>query len=179
MSNPYLGEIRCFGFNFAPVGWAFCNGALLSIAQNPSLFALIGTTYGGDGQSTFALPNLQSRAPEHWGNSPQQNTVIGQILGAEAHALNASETPSHSHTLVSAIIAPGGVNEHAATPTTSAFISTSSLDQVYCAPSPGNNTAFAPAAITATGGSQPHENRQPFLAFNFCICLSGAIPSQT
>jgi|SRR6185437_418213 len=178
MSNPFVGEIRCFGFNFAPTGWAICNGALMSIAENDTLFNLIGTTYGGDGQTTFGLPDLRGRVPMHQGNSFQGNTVIGQIQGQETHALTGNENPSHTHSLVSAIVAPGGVNEHVATPTTSAFIATSSPDQVYNT-SPAFNAVFASSAITASGGSQPHENRQPLLVLNFCISLFGIFPSQT
>jgi microcystin-dependent protein len=178
MSSPYVGEIRCFGFNFAPTNWAFCNGALLSIAQYETLFNLIGTTYGGDGQNTFALPDLRSRVPMHAGNSGQLNSVLGQVFGVESHTLIANETPAHNHAMASVLIAPGGVNEHAATPTTSAFIATSSLDLLYLAPSPGTDATFASSAVTAAGGSQPHENRQPFLALNFCISLFGIYPTQ-
>ncbi len=179
MGSPYVGEIRCFGFNFAPTNWAFCNGAILSIAQFETLFTLIGTTYGGDGQNTFALPDLRGRVPMHAGNSSQLNTILGQVYGEESHALTANETPAHNHAMVSALIAPGGVNEHAATPTTSAFISTSSLDPLYWVPPAGFDATFASSAVTAAGGSQPHENRQPFLAVNFCISLFGVFPSQT
>ena len=178
MGTPFVGEIRCFGFNFAPVGWAFCDGQLMAISENEVLFQLIGTTYGGDGQSTFQLPNLQGRIPMHSGTGPGGfNTIIGQINGTPTVTLNSTQMPSHAHTVVSELIAPGGVNEHVATPTTSAFIGQSAPDQVYNT-SPTINAPFSPLTIGSSGGSQPHENTQPFLALNFCISLFGIFPSQ-
>jgi microcystin-dependent protein len=178
MAQPFIGEIRCFGFNFAPAGWAFCDGQLMSIAQNDALFNLIGTTYGGDGQNTFGIPNLQGKIPMHWGNGPGGfNTVIGQFQGTPTLTLLATQMPAHAHTIVSELIAPGGVNEHVATPTSSAFIGPSSPDQVYNT-SPTINAPFSPLSISSSGGSQPHENLQPFLVLNFCISLFGIFPSQ-
>jgi microcystin-dependent protein len=178
MGTPFVGEIRCFGFNFAPVGWAFCDGQLMAIADNEVLFQLIGTTYGGDGQSTFQLPNLQGRIPMHSGTGPGGfNTIIGQINGTPTVTLNSTQMPIHAHTVVSELIAPGGVNEHVATPTTSAFIGQSAPDQVYNT-SPAINAPFSPLTIGSSGGSQPHDNMQPYLALNFCISLFGVFPSQ-
>src|SRR4051812_902324 len=112
MSEPYLGEIRCFGFNFAPRGWAQCNGQLLSIQQNTALFSLLGTSYGGNGQTTFGLPNLQGRIPMHWGSGPGLSpTVIGETLGQTSATLTTSQIPAHAHNIKSAIVAPGGFLE--------------------------------------------------------------------
>jgi microcystin-dependent protein len=179
MSQPFVGEIRCFGFNFAPTGWAFCNGQLLSIQQNTALFTLLGTTYGGDGQQTFALPDLRGRVPIHWGTSPAGfSTTIGQTLGTETVALAGNQVAAHNHAVVGEIVAPGGANEHIATPATGAFIGPSSPDQVYNSSPIDLNVAFAASAVGFNGGSQPHENRQPLLVFNFCISLVGIFPSQ-
>src|SRR5205807_5707661 len=115
MAEPYYGEIRCFGFQFAPVGWAFCNGQQMAISQNDALFAVIGTTYGGDGIVTFGLPNLQGRIPMHWGNGPGGfNTAIGESQGATTHTLIASEIPVHTHTITAASVPSGGIVERTA-----------------------------------------------------------------
>lgn len=181
MSQPYVGEIRCFGFNFAPAGWQLCNGALLAISENETLFQLIGTTYGGDGQSTFAVPDLRGRAPMHWGNGPGGfNTSIAEILGTETVLLVPNQIPIHNHAIVAAIVAPGGATEHLANPTlatVNAYLATSAPDQVYNTASPTINTAFAGSAIGSNGGPQPHENRQPYLALNFSISLFGVFPT--
>src|SRR5690349_10755798 len=132
MGSPYIGEIRCFGFNFAPVGWAFCNGQLLSIAQNNALFAIIGTIYGGDGQTTFALPNLQGQSPMHWGNGPSGfNTVIGQVQGQADVTLTTAQMPAHSHTVTTETVASGGVVERTATPGPTNFFANSDPDGLY------------------------------------------------
>jgi len=177
MSQPFVGEIRCFGFNFAPQGWAQCNGQLMSIADNTPLYSLLGTTYGGDGVNTFALPNLQGRTPMHWGNGPGLTTVIGQVEGAETVTLTINQLPAHAHSIVSELIAPGGVNEHAATATSTAYMGPSAPDQAYNT-SPTINAPFSSLAIGSTGGSQPHDNMQPYLVNNFCISLFGVFPSQ-
>jgi microcystin-dependent protein len=178
MSSPFVGEIRCFGFNFAPANWAFCNGALISIAQNATLFNLIGTTYGGDGVNTFGLPDLRGRVPMHQGNALGINSVMGTLQGTETVTLLTGQIPAHTHLITSTIVAPGGINEHVATPTTSTFIGPSAPDQVYNG-SPTINAQFASSAIGSTGASQPHENRQPLLVLNFCISLFGIYPSQS
>lgn len=178
MANPYVGEIRCFGFNFAPQDWAQCNGQLLAIADNTTLFALIGTTYGGDGVNTFGLPNLQGRIPMHWGSPPGlSSTVLGQAQGTSTVTPTINQIPQHRHTILSEMMAPGGVLEHAASPTSSAFIGPSAPEMAYKL-TPTIDSTFSPKTIGSTGGGQPHENEQPFLVLNFCIALFGIFPSQ-
>jgi len=171
MSSPFIGEIRMFGGNFAPVGWAFCNGALIPISQNDALFNLIGTTYGGDGQSTFALPNLQSRVPVHVG----PGFALGQTGGVEAVTLSSSQIPSHSHvpefTTSGQQQGPTGAASLASATSTQAHL------QIYSTAAP--DTQFSPSAVGSTGGSQPHDNMIPFLCVNFIISLFGIFPSQT
>jgi len=166
MSSPFIGEIRMFAGNFAPVGWAFCNGAVIPISQNDALFNLIGTTYGGDGQSTFALPNLQSSVPVHVG----PGFALGQTGGAETVTLTTSQIPSHSH-VPQANSAPGTQ----AGPSGGAWAE-STLDQ-FSSSSPSVN--MSPAALGSSGGSQPHDNMVPFLVINFILSLFGIFPSQT
>ncbi|BDI33581.1 tail Collar domain-containing protein [Capsulimonas corticalis] len=164
MSEPYIGEIRLVGFSFAPVGWAFCDGSLQSIAENTTLFQIIGTTYGGDGQNTFALPNLQGRVPIHQGNG----FVIGQIAGSETVTLTSQQLPSHKHALAA--------STGAATSTSpaNANLAASGID-VYISPtSPVSTTTSS----TAAGGGQPHENMMPFTCINYIIALFGVFPSQ-
>lgn len=167
MSDPFIGEIRIFGGNFAPVGWALCQGQLLPISQNDALFALIGTTYGGDGQQTFALPDLRSRVPLHQG----AGYVLGQMAGEESVTLTTNQIPSHSHapqasSATGSSTSPGG-NVYAAAPAGVNWYSSA-------APS----AAMAPNMVGPSGGSQPHDNMIPFLAMNFIIALQGIFPSQ-
>jgi microcystin-dependent protein len=171
MSQPYVGEIRLVGFTFAPVGWALCNGQSLPISQNEVLFNLIGTTYGGDGQTTFNLPNLQSRIPFHMGaNGMGDNFIIGQSGGTESVTLTTSQIPPHSHTLAANT---GNGNQ----PSPSAGVwAGSSLDQ-YSDGSPVD--AMSPNATTNTGGNLPHDNVSPILVINFVISLFGIYPSQS
>ncbi len=167
MSNPYVGEIRIFAGTFAPQGWAFCDGSLIPISENDTLFTLIGTTYGGDGQETFALPNLSSRVPVHRSNQLPQ----GQQGGVEEVTLSIPQMPTHNH----------------------AFMATTGLANQ---PTPGNNTVaqsgtmqwytednatvpFAPQALGPDGGSQPHDNMHPYLAMNYIISLYGIFPPQS
>ena len=166
MSSPFIGEIRMFAGNFAPVGWAFCNGAVIPISQNDALFNLIGTTYGGDGQSTFALPNLQSSVPVHVG----PGFALGQTGGAETVTLTTSQIPAHSH-VPQANSAPGTQ----AGPSGGAWAE-STLDQ-FSSSSPSVN--MSPTALGSSGGSQPHDNMVPFLVINFILSLFGIFPSQT
>ncbi len=165
MSSPFIGEIRMFGGNFAPVGWAFCNGALIPISENDALFNLIGTTYGGDGQNTFALPNLQSRVPVHVG----PGFALGQAAGAETVTLTTSQIPAHSH------VPQGNTAGTQASPANNVWAN-SSLGQ-FDNTNPPDST-MAPQAIGSTGGSQPHDNMIPFLVVNFILSLFGIFPSQ-
>ena len=165
MSEPFLGEIKIISWNFPPKGWTFCNGQLLPINQNQALFSILGTTYGGDGRTTFGLPNLQGRMPVHVGNG----IVLGELGGETAHTLNISELPAHNHTPVgnsSAPTAPGpGGNVWAGNP-----------NNLYSNAQP--NASMNPACILPTGGNQPHENMSPYLVLNFIIALQGIFPSQ-
>jgi microcystin-dependent protein len=165
MSEPFLGEIKIMSFNFPPKGWALCNGQVLPINQNQALFALLGTTYGGDGRVNFALPNLQGRAPMHMGNGH----TLGERGGETAHTLNISEVPAHTHTAMAS-------SSTGNTPTAANDVLASPLNQTY-APLAAS-VAMDPATIGATGGSQAHQNMQPFLTLNFCIALQGIFPSQ-
>jgi microcystin-dependent protein len=168
MSEPFLGQIQSFGFNFAPRGWAMCNGQLLSIAQNTALFSLLGTTYGGNGQTTFALPNLQSRIPLHFGQGPGLSQYdLGQQAGEETVTLISTQMPQHNHLLnassaVKLNTTPAGSGLGAAQ-----IYTTAALDSV-----------LNPQEIGFTGGSQPHDNLQPYLAINWCIALEGIFPSR-
>ena len=168
MSSPFIGEIRMFAGNFAPVGWAFCNGALMDISQNNALFNLIGTTYGGDGQTTFALPNLQSRIPVHVG----PGFALGQSGGAETVTLTLSQIPAHSH-VPQANNAPGTQ----VGPDNGVWASTSPSLNNYSNVAPSVN--MDPAACGSSGGNQPHDNMVPFLVVNFILSLFGVFPSQT
>ena len=173
MSEPYLGQVIAVGFNFAPVGWALCDGSLLSIAQNSALFQLIGTTYGGDGQSTFGLPDLRGRAALGVGQGPGlQPYNPGQSGGVESVTLNAGQFAGHTHALQAAASAttatPGSGVVLAATATTT---------PLYAAA--GTATTLASSAVSpAAGSNQPHENRQPSTAINYIIALEGIFPSQ-
>jgi microcystin-dependent protein len=164
MSEPFLGEIKIISWNFAPKGWAFCNGTLLPINQNQALFSVLGTTYGGDGMRTFGLPNLQGRTPFHVGNG----IVLGEMGGETTHTLNISEIPAHTHV-------PVGSSDNPSLP--------SATGNSWCVnPNLYNssaNNAMSPTCITATGGNQPHENMSPYLVLNFVIALQGIFPSQT
>lgn len=173
MSDPYVGEIRMFGGNFAPVGWAFCNGALMPISENDVLFNLIGTTYGGDGQQTFALPNLCGRVPMHAGQGPgiSQSYVIGQSGGVESVTLTSQQIPSHTHPVIASQDTAdtiAGTNAVLAAPVSLA---------AYFSAAPDSN--LNAASVGNTGGNQPHENMQQYLAVSFIISLFGIYPTQT
>ena len=172
MAQPYVGEIKMFGGSFAPAGWAFCNGAILPISQYDNLFNLIGTTYGGDGQSTFALPNLSSRVPIHSGQGPgQPSRQLGETLGTETVVVITQQLPVHSHSALA-----NNSSAINASPTNSYLAKSSTVDMFINA-NPGDT--MSPNAISTTGGNQPHENMQPFLCVSFIISLFGAFPSQS
>lgn len=164
MAEPFLSEIRLFSFNFPPKGWAFCNGQLLPINQNQALFALLGTTYGGNGQTNFALPNLQGRCATHEG----AGFSLGQAAGEAAHTLTINEMPQHLH-----FVQASGDNGD--TPVGSGNM-LGAFNNAYRAPG-GTQIAIDPSTISAVGGSQAHQNMCPYLVLNFCIALQGIFPS--
>lgn len=166
MSSPFVGEIRMFAGNFAPAGWMLCQGQILAISENETLFNLIGTTYGGDGQTTFALPNLQSRVPMHVG----PGFALGQAAGAETVTLTTSQIPAHGH--VPQAFSTNG-NQNGPQNNVWAF---SGSESIYSNVAPSE--AMAPVAVGSAGGSQPHDNMVPFLVVNFIISLFGIFPSQ-
>ena len=171
MAQPYIGEIRMFGGNFAPAGWAFCNGQTLAISENDTLFTLIGTTYGGDGQSTFNLPDLQGRLPVHQGTNAGTTFTLGEAGGVESVTLTVQQLPTHTHAFIGTTNQAGTTNPP-----------TNIVGQ-----NPGNNiyiedqafVALAPQSLLPDGGSQPHDNFQPYLCISFIISLFGIFPSQT
>ena len=167
MAEPFLSEIRIMSFDFPPKGWAFCDGALLPINQNQALFSLLGPNYGGNGQTNFALPDLRSRVPIHMG----PGHTLGERAGQAAHTLTQSEMPQHIHFLQASSNATNG----SATPSNN-FLGGG--NNVYHAPNVGGLTTFSPEVILPVGGSQPHENRQPYTTLNFCIATQGIFPSQ-
>ncbi len=174
MSQGFVGEIRMFAGNFAPAGWAFCDGQLIPIAENETLFNLIGTTYGGDGQTTFALPDLRGRVPVHQGTSSTGTSYpIAEMAGAETVTLTLQQIPSHNH-LVNATNATPSVTPSNAIPATA----TSTQQGVWAyGPLTGTLVPFVAATIQPAGGSQPHENIQPILAINFILSLFGIFPT--
>jgi microcystin-dependent protein len=164
MSTPFLSEIKIVSFNFAPKGWALCNGQLVPINQNQALFSLLGTTYGGNGQTTFALPNLQGRIPTHMGNG----FTLGQAGGETAHTLNISEMAPHNH------IPTGSSTNPAGSPGAAGNLWGVDPGQYNA----NSDSAMNPACISNTGGNQPHDNMSPYLVLNFIIALQGMFPSQ-
>ncbi|MFL6161775.1 MAG: phage tail protein [Jatrophihabitantaceae bacterium] len=162
MSDPYIGEIRMFGGNFAPVGWLFCQGQLLPISQYDALFNLIGTTYGGDGQSTFALPDLQGRIPVHQGSG----FVLGQVGGVESVTLNGNQNPVHTHQPVAAAVATSQ------SPNANFWATYANNWYSSAAPS----AQMAPNALNLAGGNQPHENMPPYQVINFILATEGIYP---
>ena len=172
MSEPFLAEIMIVGFNFAPRGWAFCDGQILPINQNQSLFSLLGTTYGGDGRTSFGLPDLRSRTPIHKGNANGGIThQLGQRAGAETVALSEAEIASHDHTARASsasgdVIIPAGQ------------VLAETVNQIYRPPTPRHLVAMHAAQIADTGSDQGHNNMQPFLTLNFVIALQGLFPSR-
>lgn len=174
MADPFVAEIRIFPFNFAPKGWAFCDGQLLPLSQNTALFSLLGTTYGGNGMSNFALPNLQGRAPMHPEQGPGLSLHdLGETGGSETVTLLESEIPAHSH-VMRASVDPA----NAQIPSPGASLARSSGGFAYSTTTTGL-TQMASEAIAPTGGNQPHNNLQPYLTFHFCIALQGVFPPRT
>lgn len=170
MSQPFIGEIRVVGFNFAPLGWADCDGQIISIAENTALFSLLGTTYGGDGQTTFALPDFRGRAIAGMGNTMS----IGEVVGSESVTLTPSELPAHTHQM-GADNDLGGTSTSPAQGVYATLANASKSDKVYG--NPGNALASS-SMIQPTGGSQPHENRMPYLGIRVIIALEGIFPSR-
>jgi microcystin-dependent protein len=164
MAEPFLSEIRIASFTFAPKGWALCNGQLLPINQNQALFALLGTTYGGDGRVTFALPDLRSRTPLHMGNGH----TLGERGGESAHTLTISEMPEHTH-----FVNASASNANQPLPGSGLLAAANNLYRT-----PDSLTTLTPGSVSTVGGSQPHSNLQPYLVLTFCIALQGIFPSQ-
>ena len=174
MSNPFLAEIRIFPFNFPPKGWAFCDGQVLPLSQNTALFSLLGTIYGGDGKSNFALPNLQGNVPMHPGQGPGLSLHdLGETGGSDTVTLLQSEMPVHSHGNFQA-----SAGSDQTTPVNNAWASGQKGFGSFYAP-PGNNVNMSPAATSVAGGNLPHNNLQPYLTLNFCIALQGVFPPRT
>ena len=174
MSQPFIGEIRLLAFNFAPAGWATCDGQLMPISENDALFNLIGTTYGGDGQSTFALPDLRGRLPIHMGQGAGlSNHVLAETGGVEAVTLTSSQIPTHNHTLIATTAAATSV-----TPGSNLLPGAVSGDTFYVNNTAGNTMApLSVQMIGASGGSQPHDNTMPTLVAQYCMSLFGIFPS--
>ena len=178
MSSPFVAEVRMFGFNFAPKGWAFCDGQLLPISQNTALFSLLGTFYGGDGKSTFALPNLQGSVPIHttqFGNSPFGQFSLGQTGGEDYVTLLASEMPALAHTV------QGDTNAFNAANTSPAggVPANTTPDLIYSANASPQLGTMNPAMVSVAGGSQPHNNLMPYLTINYCIAMQGIYPPRS
>ncbi|QBB71919.1 phage tail protein [Pseudolysobacter antarcticus] len=169
MSQPYVAEIRLFGFNFAPRGWALCNGQLLPVQQNQALFSLIGTTYGGNGVNNFQLPNLQGCAPMHRNNA----NPIGAFVGEENHTLALTELPAHNH-LVNTVPTAGGQ----LSPAGNVLAAAATNATMYSAAGGAGLVPMAAQTVGMAGGNQPHSNQQPYLVLNACIALQGAFPSR-
>ena len=167
MAEPYVGEIRLMSFSFPPKGWAPCNGQLMQINQNAALYALLGTKYGGDGQTTFGLPDMRGRTPIHAGNGH----TLGESGGETSHTLSAAELPTHSHAVNTQTSANGGI----ATPLEN-FLG--GANNAYAAPN-GNLVALRADTVTSTGGTQAHENMQPYLSLSYCIALQGINPPKS
>ncbi len=163
MSEPFLAELRLMSFNFAPRGWAYCNGQILPINQNQALFSLLGTTYGGDGRVNFALPDLRGRAAVHRGD---ELSALGSKTGEESHTLTIAEMPSHDHTVQAS-------SQNGDQPVPSVLAAT---NNVYAPPT--NLTALRPGTVATTGSSQGHQNLQPYLVLSWCIALQGIFPSR-
>ena len=174
--DPFIAEIRIFPFNFAPRGWAFCDGQILPISQNTALFSLLGTTYGGDGKSNFALPNMQGNAPMHPGQGPGLSLHdLGETGGSEAVTLLESELPAHSHFMR----AHNGDQADHQIPGPTTSLAQSANGNAYQSTANSNLAQLADQILTPAGGDQPHNNMQPYLTLNFCIALQGVFPPRS
>ncbi len=172
--DPFVAEIRIFPFNFAPRGWAFCDGQILPLSQNTALFSLLGTTYGGDGKSNFALPNLQGNAPMHPGQGPGLSLHdLGETGGSDTVTLLDSEMPAHPHSLMAASNTPGNLNA----PASDRALARSAGGYAYKA-APATLVPMSGQAITPAGGGSPHNNMMPYLTLNLCIALQGVYPAR-
>jgi microcystin-dependent protein len=176
MSEPFIGEISIMAFNFPPKGYAQCDGQLMAIAQNAALFSILGTTFGGNGQTTFALPDLRGRLPMNWGNSQQGNYVLGQKAGEVDHTLSTTETPAHTHPLLGAV-APAAATQRAAAGNYYG-VGQSSGATVSLYATGGAASTLNPATVGPGGLGQSHSNMQPYLAVNFVIAINGIFPSR-
>ena len=172
MPDPFLGEIAIFGFNFAPRGWAFCDGQILPINQNQSLYSLIGTTYGGDGRTSFALPDLRGRTPVHFGGL----FLLGAKTGEESHMITESEMPAHDHTLMASSL-DGDVPVPRDVANNLGHVLARSVNEFYI-PTQATHNPMNADSIASTGASQGHQNMQPYLVLNFCIALQGLFPGR-
>jgi microcystin-dependent protein len=173
MADPFVAEIRIFPFNFAPKGWAFCDGQLLPISQNTALFSLLGTTYGGDGKSTFALPDMQGNAPMHPGQGPGLSLHdLGETGGSETVTLLQSEIPLHTHQMKGDVLDPADTN----VPSPNASYALSTGGTLYQTTA---NVDMSVQTLAPAGGDQPHNNMQPYLTLNFCIALQGVFPPRS
>ena len=173
MSDPFVAEIRIFPFNFAPKGWAFCSGQLIPISQNTALFSLLGTFYGGDGKSTFALPDLQGSAPMFWGQGQGLSLYdLGQMGGSQTVTLLQSEMPAHAHQ------ASGASGSGPTSPANNTWGQGAGRTPPPVYTNGSANVNMAPATLTVTGGSVPHNNMQPYLTLNFCIAMQGVFPAR-
>lgn len=173
MAQPFIGEIRMFAGNFNPAGWEFCSGQLMPISENDTLFVVIGTTYGGDGQETFALPNLQSRIPLHFGTNAATGTTyqIGEASGVESVTLTVNQIPVHTHPLLASLDSGSQANAG------NNILAAQSPVSIYRPNATPPNVPMNASSVSAVGGSQPHDNMQPYLCINYIISLFGLFPS--
>ena len=173
MSDPYIGEVRIFGFDYAPIGWAFCDGQLLPLAQYQGLYAVIGTFYGGDGRNNFGVPNLMGRVPVDFGQGQNLSSyAIAQMGGNAAVTLSAAQMPNHNHNMIVTLNDATTNNPNGLYPSKHMDDSQGNMYKT----SPALDTTFAPQAVASTGGNQGHSNMQPYLPFNFCIAVEGVFP---
>ncbi len=180
MADPFIAEIRLFPFNFAPIGWALCQGQLLPISQYTAVFSLVGTTYGGDGRSTFGLPNLQGRVPIHSGNGAGLSPVVlGEMNGVETVTLQQTQMPSHNHPLNSVAAAATANTPASGQMTAEGHGEGRGAYSIRSYAASGTSTTLTPAAVGNAGGGLPHNNLQPYLTLNWCIALQGIFPPRS